>query len=141
MDFGCGVQTFGQCVPETVLKMYSYDPHFYPNQDFVKEGTFDAITFWDSLEHMKRLGIVPLLNGRYVFISTPIIDGVRDLLKWKHFRPDEHVWYFSEQALVKLFKKWGYALQSVDSFEVQCGRSDVLSYCFVILPGQIYAHT
>lgn len=129
LDFGCGVATFGEYAPNGV-KMFSYDPYFKRDFSFVWNDGVDVVTFWDSLEHMRRIQLVPLLKTKYIAVSTPTLKNGKNILDWKHFRPDEHVWYFNREAIVKLFAKWGYKLVDESDFEIGLGREDIWSFCF-----------
>jgi len=130
LDFGCGSASFAKQSPKNI-RCYSYDPFFKKDYTFLERPEFDVVTFWDSLEHMTRIQLVPLLNAKEVCLSVPITDDVHNIISWKHFRPGEHVWYFSDEALKKLFQRWEYAFIERDDFEVRLGRDSILSYRFV----------
>lgn len=133
LDFGCGSDSFIDAKPNGA-DVFSYDPYFKKDFSFL-DTKLDIVTFWDSFEHMTRLGIAPLLNSRQIIMSIPILDEDTDLFSWKHYRPGEHIWYFSDNALVKLLKRWNYNLRSRSSFEIEMGREDVKSYCFTLSGG------
>ena len=114
--------------------VFSYDPYFKKDFDFLNVE-LDMVTFWDSFEHMTRLEIVPLLNSRQLIFSLPILSEGADPFSWKHFRPGEHIWYFSDNAIVKLLKRWNYDLKFRGSFEIEMGREDIRSYCFTLSGG------
>lgn len=130
LDFGCGSDSFAEAKPRRV-DTFSYDPYFKCNFEFFS-ANLDTVTFWDSFEHITRLGIVPLLNSRQLILSIPILREGVDLFSWKHFRPGEHIWYFSESALLSLFERWNYGLKDVSTFETSLGRVDINSYCFIL---------
>lgn len=130
LDFGCGSDSFADAKPKDVA-VFSYDPYYKKDFSFLNVE-LDTTTFWDSFEHLTRLEIVPLLNSRQIILSIPILRKDVDIFCWKHFRPGEHIWYFSEDALINLFKKWGYILKCCDTFETVMGRDDIKSYCFIL---------
>jgi len=136
LDYGCGANLFAPFMSNTThLTTFGYDPFLNREHEFLKylklHRKFDIVTFWDSFEHMRRLEIVPLLKGKYVFMTLPVIDNIKhDLVKWKHFVPGEHVWYFSTQALIKLFKKWNYKLIAQSDFEEKLRSRGLKSFCF-----------
>ena len=129
LDYGCGVGTFGKWWKEDYPKIYGYDPYFRPDHSFL-DVDIDIITLWDSLEHMSRLEILPLIGAKYIFISMPIIDDVKCIATWKHFVPNEHLWYFTTKALIRLFRKWGYELTETSDFESLLRSPGIKSFFF-----------
>lgn len=129
LDFGCGAGTFAKMRPKGSMTVFSYDPYFFPSHNFVDED-LRIITFWDSFEHIRRLGIVPDLQAQYIAMSIPILPYDKNILEWKHYRPFEHIWNFTEKALMALFARWDYDLIVKDDFERQMGREDIYSYIF-----------
>lgn len=78
---------------------------------------FDLITYQDVIEHVKdplgevKLAKKALISGGYIFLVTPDIDGLwRKLLGrlWYHYKPQEHIMYFSQKTLKKLLEKGGF---------------------------------
>lgn len=90
----------------------------------------DALTFWDSLEHIHDPR--PLLNNcrKWAFISIPIFSDVSHALRSRHFRPDEHCWYFTTQGLVGFMETLGFALAGMCDMEIQRGRDGIKTFAF-----------
>lgn len=91
----------------------------------------DSATFWDALEHVPNPG--PLLDAirRYAFVSMPIYRGSpADLPKWKHFRPDEHCWYFTHEGFVAWMSGHGFELVECSDYETKVGREDIETFVF-----------
>lgn len=136
LDYGCGADTFKKVMNDIYPSMhvFSYDPFFKKDHNFLEHlitfDFFDIVTFWDSFEHIRRLEIVPLLKGKYIFMTIPIIDNIKSIYKWKHYVPGEHVWYFSTSVLVKLFEKWNYKLITQSDFEEKLRSKGLKSFCF-----------
>jgi len=136
LDYGCGANIFAPFMDYTThILAFGYDPFLNKDHSFLKHlklhRKFDIVTFWDSFEHIRRLEIVPLLRGKYIFMTLPIIDDIKhDLMGWKHYVPGEHVWYFSTSALMKLFEKWNYKLIAQSDFEEKLRSSGLKSFCF-----------
>lgn len=91
---------------------------------------FDAVTFWDSLEHIHDPAKV--LNGvrQWAFVSIPIFRDCAHILKSHHFRKDEHYWYFTDSGLVAWFENNGFELAERNDIETQLGRDSIMSYAF-----------
>lgn len=90
----------------------------------------EAVTFWDSLEHIHDPR--PLLaNVRsWVFVSLPIFENYAHIKRSKHFRPDEHVWYFSQKGLTRFMGEAGFELVLSNSMEQSAGREDIGTFVF-----------
>jgi len=66
----------------------------------------------------------------WVFMSIPIFKDVNHILHSKHFRPDEHFWYFTTQGLIRYMLDYGFICRDIDNFETRIGREDILSFAF-----------
>jgi hypothetical protein len=91
---------------------------------------FTAISMFDVLEHVQDF--TPLLRHcwRWLFVSLPIFRDAEHAQRSKHFRPNEHVWYFTEQGLVWLMLKLGFECVECHDEETRLGREDILSFAF-----------
>lgn len=92
---------------------------------------FDALTFWDTLEHIAEP--TPLLaNAReWVFVSAPVVpDTGPPSFDWKHFRPTEHCWYWTHQGFIDWMASYGFALVESCDMETALGREDIGTYAF-----------
>ena len=52
-------------------------------------------------------------------ISVPHCHNTNDewFEKWKHRRPDEHLWHFDQESLVKFMRRMGFVLCSSSNLE------------------------
>jgi hypothetical protein len=90
-----------------------------------------ALTFWDCLEHIPNPA--PLLANAtaWVFVSLPIVPGNGPpALDWRHFRRDEHCWYWTEDGFVLWMAEHGFACVEVNRMESELGRLDIGSFAF-----------
>lgn len=97
---------------------------------------------WDSLEHIKRPEDLIKRVQRFAFISIPIFEGPEQALRSKHFRSDEHFWYFTKSGLVRWMEGHGFRLLEENSMETELGREDIGTFAFQrVLPdkGTSYA--
>lgn len=90
----------------------------------------DAITCWDSLEHIHDPA--PLLAGvrGWVFTSLPIFTGPDHVLRSKHYKPLEHCWYFTREGLVRFMAGHGFDYVAECDMEQKAGREDILTFAF-----------
>ena len=91
---------------------------------------FDAMTLWDVLEHIEDFQ--PLLANvrEWLFLSLPIFHDADHALRSKHYRPEEHCWYFSRDGLVTAMSMCGFALVSESTVETDLGREDIGTFAF-----------
>ena len=89
-----------------------------------------AITCWDSLEHIPNP--IPLLNNvkEWVFVSIPVFDNGEQVTSSKHYRPGEHIWYWTHAGFVTYMYHNGFKMVSCSMEETKLGREDINSYAF-----------
>lgn len=90
----------------------------------------DAVCFWDSLEHIHDPGPLLVNVRRFAFVSCPIFDGPEHVLRSKHFRRDEHCWYFTAGGLQRFMAGFGFEEIHADQREQTAGREDIGSFVF-----------
>ena len=83
----------------------------------IKPDSFNVITYQDVIEHVEdpveelKLVNKKLKSKGYVYLVTPDIGGFwHRLLKgmWYHYKPGEHIMYFSQQSLRLALEKSGF---------------------------------
>jgi ADP-heptose:LPS heptosyltransferase len=91
-----------------------------------------AVTLWDVLEHLEQPeALLALVRpGQYVFISVPIARDLARVYEWKHYRPGEHLHYWTHDGLVRWFAQHGFACLGSNDTETRLGRQDIRSYVF-----------
>jgi len=128
LDYGSGVGWFRAWRPYGV-KVWSYDISNYP-QTGIELQKYDVVCFWDVLEHIPDFNDLEaiLALSEHVALSVPI---VRDKLNdWKHFKPGEHLHYFTEESLVALFHKYGFVPVFMNT-NIECPpREDIMTALF-----------
>lgn len=89
-----------------------------------------AACFWDSLEHIADLK--PLLDKvtTWVFVSMPVYRDVDHVLSSKHFRKDEHCWYFTHLGFLRFMLWHGFTMNGCSYMESDLGREDITTYAF-----------
>lgn len=89
-----------------------------------------SLSFWDSLEHFKDPTQILNTITKFAFISIPIVKDWETIETWKHWRPDEHLWYFSEQGLCNYMEQKNFRHIETNDAETTAGRQDILSFVF-----------
>jgi hypothetical protein len=98
-------------------------------RDPYKHGCY-AATFWDSLEHIENFPALLARVRSFVFMSLPIFDGPEHVLRSRHYRKDEHCWYFTEGGLTNLMARLGWTLIESNDAETKAGRDGIGSFAF-----------
>lgn len=93
---------------------------------------FRAYTFWDVLEHVEDPDkyFRQIVNGSYLFTSIPIFDDIARVRESKHYRPNEHFYYWTEAGLVDWMAMYQFHLLERSDFEVDAGRENIVSFAF-----------
>ena len=136
LDYGCGAgtfikirgpNTFGFDVSSVVIEWLERKKLFFDPE----ETTYiDSISFWDSLEHIKFPGVILKKIRHYAFVSMPIYDNLDHVLSSKHFKPNEHLYYFTRDGLIRYMTLNGFNCIEESNFESLIGRKDIGSFVF-----------
>lgn len=90
----------------------------------------DALTFWDSLEHIHNPTLMLQGAKEFVFVSCPIYHDVNHVLGSKHMKPDEHCWYWTVNGLTTFMAMFGFEVQEINWMETEIGREDIGTFVF-----------
>lgn len=90
----------------------------------------DGLTFWDSLEHIDTPENAIAMSNKWVFVSIPIFDSAEHILSSRHFRKDEHIWYFTHDGLIDWFYLHGFRCVEYNKIETEMGRDGIFTYAF-----------
>lgn len=85
----------------------------------------DHVTCWDSLEHMARPDAFVHCVKKTAFVSIPIFTDEGHIRRSKHYRPDEHFWYFTRDGFVGWMRRHGFCLLEESRMETDLGREDI----------------
>lgn len=93
----------------------------------------DATCFWDVLEHLDdpELILRQVQKGKWIFVSIPIFTDLRQIRQSRHYRPGEHLYYFTEQGLVDWLALWGFRLLEISRHEIDAGREAIGAFAFI----------
>jgi hypothetical protein len=142
IDIGIGCGSFIKEALARDLNIFGYDinpcgihwlhKHAIFHDPYKGANGIMCWTFWDSLEHIpepqKILENIP--TGAYVFVSMPIFDGLEDVTKSKHYRPNEHYYYFTAMGFVRWMRRYKLRLTKCYWFEQEAGREKIRTFLF-----------
>jgi hypothetical protein len=140
LDIGIGS---GEFIKSSKIDVLGYDinPH---GVEWLKERNIfadpyasmpdvEGLTFWDSLEHIpcpsRLLSLVP--QGVFVFFSLPIFTDLTRLKQSKHYKTNEHYYYFTTNGMIQYMNDSGFELKEISDFESRSGREDILTFVFL----------
>lgn len=90
----------------------------------------EAITCWDSLEHIPEPGKLIAQARQWVFVSMPIYKDQADCLASKHYKPGEHLWYWTLDGLIAWMARQGFEVMEINHAESELGREGITSFAF-----------
>ncbi|KAA6118136.1 class I SAM-dependent methyltransferase [Candidatus Pantoea gossypiicola] len=91
---------------------------------------YPALSMWDSLEHIDRPDVAVAKAEKWVFVSVPIFADGDAILTSRHFRKDEHIWYWTHNGLLRWFDGQGFDCIEHNTMETKLGREGIGSYAF-----------
>lgn len=139
LDIGIGS---GEFIKASGLVVYGYDINPVAVRWLRENGLYkdpyaempkvNGLTFWDSLEHIPNPGALLYLVPKdyYAFISMPIFTDLTRVRRSKHYKPNEHYYYFTSNGMIKYMTDSGFSLVEMSDFETRSGREDILTFVF-----------
>lgn len=93
---------------------------------------FSGVTFWDVIEHIPEPAqyFERLADGAYLFTSIPVFSDLSQIRTSKHYRPDEHYYYWTKQGFVIWLGMHGFRLLESNDDETKAGRESIMSFAF-----------
>lgn len=85
----------------------------------------DCATMWDSLEHIFDPTVLLKNVRKYLFVSIPVFDDMWHVLRSKHFRTDEHYWYFTKDGFARFIAHHGFSVVYYSEIETELGRDGI----------------
>jgi hypothetical protein len=145
MDVGYGNGDFLNCCHGVIPTLYGNDiqPAYPLTNDIsfvddILNQEVEVVTFFDSLEHFTDIEWIGNLNCQYVVISLPwCYNGLDDnwFQNWKHRKPDEHLYHFTEITLNNFMTRHGFEMINYCNLEdiIRVDKSlspNILTACF-----------
>jgi hypothetical protein len=119
LDIGYGNGEFARLAKDAGFDAYGSDVHGvdYGVKDVALDhaGRWDVVTMFDSIEHFPDFSVLRQLMVRtdMLLISTPLRPAGETSFTgrwwdgWHHFKPGEHLHYFSRKSLARLLQGFG----------------------------------
>jgi 2-polyprenyl-3-methyl-5-hydroxy-6-metoxy-1,4-benzoquinol methylase len=95
-------------------------------------SVFDAVALWDSIEHMEDPAtcLESVRAGALLFVSVPVFHDLRAIRASKHYRPGEHLYYWTALGFIDWIAHYGFRLLEQSNHEVAAGRDSIAAFAF-----------
>lgn len=139
LDWGAGSGEFMRAAIASGYEMKGYDLNPVVQVALEQRGQaagdpypFDAITMWDTIEHMDQPGSVLqcIKKGSHFFVSVPIFEDLKKIRESKHYRPGEHLYYWTAEGFIGWMAIWGFRLLESSNHEIEAGRESIGAFAF-----------
>ena len=126
LDVGYGNGDFLKAAQKCGFEIYGSDVHGLGEKYGIRDipldtpGSWEIVTFFDSLEHFASLDIIRglLCRTKMAVVSLPCLsDALLVAGEWKHHKPGEHIHLFTLQSLKILMNQAG--LQLIDACDIE----------------------
>ncbi len=99
----------------------------------VNVAAFDVVALWDSIEHMENPQnvLAEIELGTVLLVSVPIFPGIGVIRQSKHYRPGEHLYYFTERGFIDWMRSHGFRVLERSGHEIDAGRESIGAFAFV----------
>lgn len=93
---------------------------------------YDAVTMFDVLEHLEdpSLTLRRIPRGALLFLTLPIFGDLDRIRESRHYRPNEHLLYFSRSGLLSWIAHYGFKLLEESDHETRAGRDSIGAFAF-----------
>lgn len=93
---------------------------------------YSAFTFWDVLEHIDAPNVLfrRMRDGSHLFTCIPVMDDLKRIRESKHYKPNEHFYYWTEQGFVDWMALYRFRLLERQNFETEAGRVSIGTFAF-----------
>lgn len=120
-------QTFGFDINEKAIAWLKAEKLWSESFDL-----FGAFTFWDVLEHVPEPASYfdRMRDGSWLFTSLPIFADLSRIRESKHYRPNEHYYYWTAKGFVAWMGLHGFKCWEVNDNETKAGRDSIMSFAF-----------
>jgi Golgi nucleoside diphosphatase len=144
LDFGYGSGDFLRVMRKLGWNIFGYDVHSLNlgiknlTQEEILNKDWNVVTFFDSLEHLENFDFIKKLSKKTdnFIISVPAtpFDFPINKNPWKHYKPGEHLHYFSPESLQILFENFNLkkfvCLEDVIRGKLQNNSANINTYHF-----------
>ena len=141
LDVGCGtgsfikelnrlsqIQTEGIDVCEYAIQW------LHQNDLMPSRSEYNILTFWNSFQEIENnIAVIENYHPQFVAMSLPIFQDKENIVRSRHFKPEEVCWYYTLDGLYNTMKEIGYSLLSANKDEdMKCDQIGIHSFIFTL---------
>jgi hypothetical protein len=140
VDVGVGS---GEFIKKSRIKAFGYDINPVGVKWLKDQGLFvdiylsvpdevQGFTLWDTLEHIPnpQSFFKCMRSGDFLFVSLPIFHELEKVRESKHYKPNEHLYYFEPKGLKSFLNDSGFDFVESNNDEIVAGREGIGSFVF-----------
>lgn len=139
LDVGVGCGAFVEACREIGVDCLGYDCNpaavrWLRDRELwgqLRSGAYQTVTFWDALEHLEDPWSALRCAGRAALVSVPLESSGEAWLGSKHFRKDEHRWYWSRNGFERFAESCGFVVRKHCTVESALGRQNIHTFSLV----------
>ena len=141
VDWGAGSGAFVRTACEAGFRCRGFDVMPSAAMELRKDDLYtkrvdastDALTLWDTMEHLELPGfpLCQLRPGAMAFLSLPLFEKLSDVTVSKHYRPGEHLYYWTRSGLLRWMAEYGFTAVRESDHEVRAGRQGIGAFAFI----------
>jgi len=116
IDIGAGGGAFVKCANDNGFNAVGYEVDWLSalvssriSKSYISSSieceNYDIVTMFDVIEHQLNPLDVPKCN--YLHLELPLYNSN---IEWKHFKPMEHIWCFTQTTLETFIRKIGFSI-------------------------------
>jgi len=140
LDIGPGALTFmkarGNCLafdinPHAIAILKRQHEWFDLYNDSFSVKRIAGVTFFDSLEHITNPALIlNRIGNQPIIVSLPIFWNKKHCMNSKHFKPGEHLWYFTHRSFLQYMAGLGFEMLEERNDERNMGRESIKTFVF-----------
>lgn len=116
LELGPGTGVMMEVMRRHCLSVDGFDvaptDHVTVSHDEATKRRWDLLIACDVIEHFPDVDALFGYDFDWAYISTPCRpDDIELMANWRHFKPNEHIWYFSRDELAQWFESRGYEVR------------------------------
>lgn len=139
IDIGAGTGAFVRAANDAGYRARGFDVMPRAVERLKRDGIyavnvslFDVVTMWDAIEHMENPQHVLdwIRPGTIVLISIPVFRDLTRIRESKHYRPGEHLYYWTMYGFVDWMRAHGFMGIECSLHEIDAGRDSIMAFAF-----------
>lgn len=135
VDVGVGAGTFVRCRPNTLGWDVNPAAAAWLGQHGWWASKLDgwpAYSMWDVIEHLPNPDdtLAAIAPEAFLFVSLPVFDRLADIRGSRHYRPGEHLQYWTHDGFLRWMQARQFVLLEDNAAETEAGRESIRSYAF-----------